>query len=387
VRLGLHLNGPGYRDRVRAYIDAVRPPVIKMLAEAYDPGLVDYCHERGVKVVCRRVQPITRLGAQGWRDIRVSLDWAAARGWKMDYLEFANEEWQGHDNPRDWDRLSALMLDAMRHLDQNGHGVRACIYNTSVGQPELERWRQEECEVALHYAGRHGHVIGLHEYYRPTPWYGSEGRWQDWGRVWGWWMLRCRRVVDIWRMQGIAVPGFIVTESGRDDIVGTPGEGKGYRDDPAPYVGYMTDYCRHLSAIPECKGVVDFGWDGTPSGWATFDLATDTITTAELVHSMRQLPRGHGMTDSTLRALAAEAQAHQAIQYNPGAAIQKEARGRGWQGPSPNSGEWRTIAPGLGGQTAQRYEWPDGRVEVATWNPATGAVTWHDITAIVVPGK
>ena len=83
------------------------------------------------------------------------------------------------------------------------------------------------------------------------------------------------------------------------------------------------------------------------------------------------------MTD--LDKLAAEAAANQRIQLNPGSGLQKAARSRGWAGPAPTSGEWKSAAGIYAGRTAQRYEWPDGRVEVATWSPSTGRVEWVSI--------
>ena len=299
MRLGLHVNnslttGSEARNMLEDWIREVRPPMVKFLADAYRPDVVDFARQHGCKVIARRVQHMGTLGPQG-RDVLYSnIDWAAERGFSMDYLEFANEEFQGLHDPTEWDRLSQYMLGCMQSLDQRSGGrVKAIIYNCSVGQPEPERWMRPDCIKALRYAEQHGHLVGLHEYYKPTPWtWLHPGHsWHDWGNAEGYLMLRCRTAVRIWDALGLH-PGFVITESGRDDVPGTPGHGKGFRDDPTYFVQGMTDYCRHLSFIKQCKGVVDFGFNATGDhAWDSFRLDLERDIFYNLLSSMKTLPR------------------------------------------------------------------------------------------------
>lgn len=288
VRLGLHLNGHGHEDMVRRYVDAVRPPFMKVLGDASDPGQMDYCRARGAKVIYRVVLGPEGISKSGIEHI---IGRAAETAGHWDYLEFANEEEQGRDDEGEWDRLCRLMQMAMDACEERGW--RACILNTSVGQPELRvtgkpRWERPESVAMLQQAAAGGHIVGAHEYYRPRPWEGVEGppgtssktAWTMPGKARGWWMLRVARSIAEWRALGIPLPGIVITESGRDDISGTPGFGKGWRDDPVTpdgdYADFMAGYCRHLSAWPEVLGAVDFGFSTSqPEKWGSFDLATN----------------------------------------------------------------------------------------------------------------
>lgn len=286
VRLGLHVNGHGHEDMVRRYVDAVRPPFMKFLADASDPGQMDYCRARGAKVIYRVV-----LGDEGISEagIKHILDRAAESAGHWDYLEFANEEEQGRDDAGQWDGLCRMMQGAMEECEKRGW--RACILNTSVGQPELEatgkpRWRRPESVAMLQMAAAGHHIVGAHEYYRPRPWHGVEGlpgqsdrtAWAMYGKARGWWMLRVVRTIEEWRRLGIPLPKIVITESGRDAPAGTPGDGTGWRHEPVTpdgdYADFMGQYCRHLAMFPEVVGVVDFGFCGSAK-WERFDLSSN----------------------------------------------------------------------------------------------------------------
>lgn len=300
MRLGLHVNNvlqAGSRNRhlFDHYVATVRPEVCKFLADAYRPDVVDYCHSLGVKVIGRRVQNMPSLGPDGRRALDSVRAWGRASGWTMDYLEAANEEWTSE--PEYWDRLSDYMYDFMRSLDdETGGRVKGCIYNSSVGAPQFEFWERDRCLRALEYAGRNGHVVGLHSYFKPRPWYGVQGDWNLWGKVWGWWLLREIRVAQIWEANLSTPPGFIITEYGRDDISGTPGSGKGYRDEPRgdgmDYADWTRDYLHHLTYCRLARGCVDFGFASTEERWDSFNMALDIAMLARQESEQTRLPRG-----------------------------------------------------------------------------------------------
>lgn len=303
MRLGLHVNNPGREDLVRRYVDAVRPSVVKFLHGAGGPDIMDYCRAHGAKVVLRRVLGDNELkpGATGARVLRDRM-LPMAREYRnhIDYVEAANEEMQGRDDRREIDRLAELMLGFCQLLDDElGGQVKGCVFNFSVGQPEIDVWARPAVRAALDYAGRHGHAIGMHEYYKPRPWHGVEGgRDGPLGTARGWWMLRLVRHLEAWRTLGLAtLPRIIVTESGRDDIPGTPGTGKGWRDEPrtpdGDFADFMAWYCRHLSAIPQVLGVVDFGFaTSQPEKWGSFDMARDIAMFERVMATQADLPGG-----------------------------------------------------------------------------------------------
>lgn len=389
MRMGLHVNNPGRDDLVRRYVDEVRPSVVKFLHGSAGPDLMDYCRERGAKVVLRRVLGDGELkpGATGARVLRDRmLPMAQEYRNHIDYVEAANEEMQGRDDRREIDRLAALMLDFCREIDDRfGGQIKACVFNFSVGQPELDVWAREPVSQALSYAGRHGHAIGKHEYYKPRPWHGVQGDWQKWGQVWGWWMLRVVRDIAIWRELGIPRPGVIITESGRDDVPGTPGTGKGWRDEPrtpeGDFADFMQQYMRHLSHLPEIIGAVDFGFaTSQPEKWGSFDLSQDTVMFQRVITTQRQLPIGHvgggqappppppeGDLDQRLRDLGA---ANQKIQLNRNASLQQAIAAAGFWPTSPEF----SFSHGGAMYTAQRAEHPGTGemrvyyVRVPVWN-------------------
>lgn len=297
MRLGLHVHTRGRNELVRRYIDEVRPPVMKWLVDGADPELMRYARSLGVKVVLRRVADTLSPGATGGRILeRQVLTMADQYRGCFDYVEAANEELQGRDDPKQLDKLAELMLDFMQVCDARGH--KACAFNFSVGQPELERWTRPAMLACLDYAARHGHAIGVHEYYKPVPWQGVDG-WAAAGSASadGWWMLRIVKALTILRARGEALPAFIVTESGRDDVSGTPGGGKGWRDDKAghDYAEYMAQYCRHLRHHPEVLGLVDFGFASTAGGdprWHSFDLAAEPQVFDRMIAKMKEIPMG-----------------------------------------------------------------------------------------------
>lgn len=296
MRLGLHINSVRHKDRAIAYIRTVRPEVTKLLADGWDDDIIAAAKSVGSKVVARRVEEIDDL--QG--NIARTLAWGRDRGWRMDYLEWANEEMQGKDNVDEWNRLCRYALKFCKELDALRVGTRGCVLNTSCGQPEEGYWETADALALARYCADHGHAIGTHEYYRPVakqgiPWRLLTRSPESWGDVDGAWVLRIMAAVRVWRKHNIKCT-FIVTESGRDAMSGTPGDGAGYRDDPTINFALQNLFIgRHYSAIPECVGWVGFGWGGSPR-WASFDMAEDIVTTNLVANAMLTLPRGLAAT-------------------------------------------------------------------------------------------
>lgn len=385
MRMGPHVMLPPIpgslaHDIYATWVTTVRPPVVKFCRQGFDPGLMDWTRELGTKIVGRWVEgEIDNPGGV----LNELLQFAN----HLDYVEFANEESQGKDDPREWDRLMGKCLDFMQELDKRNRaagrsGPKAVIANTSVGQPEVERWARESTLECARYADANGHRWGIHEYYKPEPWamvVGGEAAWNGAAPATGWLMLRVTQAVAIMRQHGIGFR-FIVTESGRDNIPGQPGPGGGFRDIPGePFAERMAQYGRHLSALP-CDGWVDYGfnaWDG----WKQFDLTEDPAMAEEVIQTQSRLPRGGDNTGGspmpTLNdALFAEAAARQRIRLNPTAAIQRAIMREGYV---PTSDEF-DVDHGGTGYVAQRAERLDSG-EVRVFYCAKGA--WADVRQAV----
>lgn len=340
------------------WITEVRPPFVKFLRQAADPSLMAWTRSKGTKVGLRWVEAdISNPGGA----LSELLQFANV----VDYVEFANEESQGKDDPKEWDRLVGKCLDFMVELDRRNRaagrfGPKAIIANTSVGQPELERWSRPSTLECARYAEANGHGWGLHEYYKPEPWAlveGGKAAWDGRPPAEGWLMLRVSKVVEIMRQNGVAGFRFIITESGRDNVPGQPGDGGGFRDVPGePYAERMTQYGRHLSALP-CVGWVDFGFNAW-QGWEQFDLTKDPVMADQVIADMKTLPgadTGDGgnvnAQDQTAVRLAGERS--QRMTLNPNAALQKAALGDGFV---PTGEEYEVQ--GASTYVAQRMEHP-----------------------------
>jgi len=283
---------PGSRayELFKLWILRVRPPVVKWCRQSFDPELMAWTRAQGCKNVGRWVEG-------DWREPGRTLDELLQFADYLDFVEFGNEEEQGKDNPREWARFCGKGLEFARDLDERNRragrqGPKACIANTSVGQPEIARWEMPECLDLARYMDVNGHVWGVHEYYKPVPWAmieGDKAAWDGTPPARGWLMLRVVQAIEVMRRHGIKFR-FIVTESGRDNIPGQPGEGGGFRDVPGePFAERMGQYGRHLSAIPECVGWVDFGFNAW-AGWTQFDLTLDEAMLLAVLAVLERLP-------------------------------------------------------------------------------------------------
>lgn len=305
MRCGPHLMLPApagtpVRAKYEHWIRTVRPPVMKMCRQAFDPVLMDWTRQQGTRIVGRWVEgQISNPGGV----LAELLPFAD----HLDGAEFANEESQGKDDPRDWARLMGKCQAFMEALDAANlaagrYGPKAVIANVSVGQPELARWDMPETIEVARYAAAHGHYWGAHEYYKPRPWAMIEGdrpAWDGQAPARGWLMLRCEQVAERMRANGVQGFRFVVTESGRDNVPGQPGDGGGWRDEPVTtdgdFADFMRQYGRHLSAMPECIGWVDYGANAW-SGWEQFDLFRDDAMLDRFIAGQLTLPPRTGDT-------------------------------------------------------------------------------------------
>lgn len=301
VMLALTAGSP-QRAMYERWITVARPPLVKVCRQSCDNDLLAWTRAQGSRTLARYVDvALVSSGAENGRLARKVIGELTPYFANLDYIEFANEELQGKDDPKQWDILMEACLDFMIQLDAANKaagrkGPKACIANTSVGQPELERWSRASTLETARYAAANSHVWGAHEYYKPDPWAmvdGGKAAWDGPAPAQGWLMLRVTKVRDIMRANGIDGYRFIITESGRDNVPGQPGQGGGFRDvmPGHPYAEFMAEYGRHLSAIIECIGWVDFGYNAW-EGWSQFDLTLEPEEHERMVQAMAKLPRG-----------------------------------------------------------------------------------------------
>jgi hypothetical protein len=301
MRLGLHLHTaePGSRADLlaRDYIRRVRPPMVKVLGAACQPGFLDFCREQGSEIVGRvgfgpskADQPLG--GAKAGKKMREIRKRALANP-QITWWEFYNESYNGQDDEErqvftDYADLCIAFMEEMEDI-----GRKAAIGSFSIGTPPLEAW--ERFRGAVEHAWHNGHAICLHEYSAPDMRFAcGDNRKLDNGdwkvddpcadpTVRGHFTLRYRHVLEIFRSWGLSAQLFI-GESGNDDLLGKgPGQGKGWRTWigseflQGDFADQMRWYNWQLSHDPEVIGVVDYGWAPTfeqgDEAWHGFDLA------------------------------------------------------------------------------------------------------------------
>lgn len=282
MRLGLHRHSGLADAAFRAYVERVRPPMVKLL----DPGpgdeaLAAWCKARGVRVIGRKYFKDQYLGAQGSRQA-VEVASLARQVPGIELWELHNEAWS---IPGEMRRYAELSIDFMRMMEDQGKlALFGCF---SEGTPQVdgsdndEAWRQ--FLPALERAIVYGHVLGLHEYSGP---YMQHDANDPPGSNTGWHTLRYRKSLDVLKRLGLDTSKLriAITESGIDDVHPRPGpQGKGWKDFDVPpwnqppwgnFAQQLHWYGAELSKDPQVVGWVDFGWADASGDWGSFDLST-----------------------------------------------------------------------------------------------------------------
>lgn len=399
--MGLHVMHADRDDLVRAYIDKVRPTVVKWLDDPGGNDIVQYAKDRGALTVLRVYESDQQLsGNYIGRVVSAMQQWPAfAVG------ESLNEDFQ---TPPEAARRAEFDIELMKAMDRIGR--KAGILCASTGQPEMSFW--PDYLPAIRYAAEHGHYVCLHEYgggpvgmlwgvgQNQHPWNNRVDKPEN-AAARGWWVLRYRRHVDEWRRLGLTtIPRIYIGEGGIDDIWPRPGHGgKGYKDYINEHPAGVGDYaeqwawtCRRWAEDSYMVGGVDFGFASRDPQWGSFDMATDPATLADVQATMAALagtptptpipvpppppPGGNPMFDVEILE---EAGRRQVIQLQPDAALQKAIEAAGFW---PTSPEYRQqTTKGL--VMALRAEHPrTGEVRVY-WCPWG---KWSEVAFVRRPG-
>ncbi len=328
MRLGLHLHyadeGSREEQLARRYIERVRPPMIKVLNNAFNPSFLRFCREQGTEVVGRM---LLDNEDQDWdtRPALRTIEAAVRANPDIGWWEFYNEYERIHDLD-DMEKYAEICIEFMAMMEALGkHGL---IGSFGTGSPEPEEW--ERFAPAVQHAWTHGHGLCLHEYSAPDMRYGcGANQWDDEHKtarlddpcldpaVLGNLTLRYRRVLAQFqdRIQAWgATPRIFLGETGNDDITMAPGGGgKGYRSWYGSewllgdYADQMRWYCWQLSHDPAIIGLVDFGWgtvakEPDDDKWHSFDLAApeEEQMLERLTELQLTLPREHVAPGATL---------------------------------------------------------------------------------------
>lgn len=318
MKTGLHLHGAGQYARIVDYYRRSGSKVVKFM-NFRDIDLMNELKAMGVTIIYRLHTDDQSLGGNRAKDFTRELVSKVA-GTPIDFAEGYNE---AHGDRGDIGRYAAMEIDRMKALE--AVGKKAIIGNFSLGTPEItdggKTW--EEFRPALRHAHANGHALGLHEYagpymqyYTKTP--DGRNQWKnnaftgistDPSLYWnpaltGWVTLRYRDVYALFRSWGLGDLPLYITEGGIDDSIPRPGpNGRGYKDfddgvwDRLPGIGDYAEqrrwYMWQASHDKFVKGVVDFGWQGTSTGWQAFDLETDAPMVERIIAREADLPIGH----------------------------------------------------------------------------------------------
>jgi len=321
MRTGLHAQGLTDRAKIVDYYRRSGAIVFKAV-NVRDNALFDELKALGVTIIYRLHTDNQSLGGTERQAFIRKLVANVEGSPQIHYAEGYNEEFA---DAGQIGKYAEFEIERMRALEAIGR--KAAIGCFSTGTPEITdggaTWGR--FRPALEHALANGHALALHEYSGPYMQYMTrtpDGR-NQWNRqtnsftgispdprvYWnptldGWLTLRYRMVYALLRAWGLDKLPLFITEGGIDDTTPRPGPGgkgyKAFRDgqwDRLPGIGDYADqrrwYLWQVSQDPFARGVVDFGWEGTPTGWPDFDLSTDPATVNDIITTEADLPKGH----------------------------------------------------------------------------------------------
>jgi len=321
MRTGLHANDTRDHAKIVDYYRRSGANVFKTLV--YHDDLLTELDGMGVTIIGRIHESNQQLGGSAATAFIRKVVESAQRHPQVDFWEGYNEEFAGRDEIA---RYAEHEIERMRALEAIGR--KAAIGCFSTGTPEVTdagvTWGR--FRPALEHALANGHALALHEYAGPYMQYFTrtpDGR-NQWNSqtnsftgispdpkvYWnpaldGWLTLRYRQAYALFKTWGLGTLRLFITEGGIDDTTPRPGPGgkgyKAFRDgtwDKLPGIGDYAEqrrwYMWHVTYDDYVGGVVDFGWDGTPTGWPDFDLATDAAMVNRIIEQEQTLPQGHG---------------------------------------------------------------------------------------------
>lgn len=319
MRTGLHANQTRDHAKILDYYRRSGSKVFKTLT--FDTPLLDALASMGVTIIGRVYEERQRLGGDDAKRFLDRVLDSARRHPRVSYWEGHNEAWH---KPGEIERYAEREIERMKALE--AIGKRAVIGNFAVGTPDIEDGSWALFRPALEHAASHGHALGLHEYAGPYMQYMVEtpdgrNQWDHAGNRWtgfsdaaetyyqvgltGWLTLRYRKVYRRFLVPwGLGALPLFITEGGIDNTSPRPGgQGAGWKDFEGSefakhtavgdYAEQRRWYMWQVSHDAFVKGVVDFGWDGTATGWASFDLAADPAMVNRIIAAEADLPVGH----------------------------------------------------------------------------------------------
>lgn len=319
MRTGLHCNNTRDHARILDYYRRSGANVIKVLT--YHNDLLGELKAMGVTIVGRLHADEQPLGGSGARAFLERMMDAAEEHPAVDYWEGYNEAYDGLDQIG---RYAEFEIERMRQLEEIGR--KAVIGCFSTGTPQVTdggaTWKRFRPALERALAG--GHALGLHEYAGPYMQYmtrtpGGKNQWDHQTSqftgvgvegIWdpsldGWLILRYRMAYALFRTWGLGELPLFITEGGIDDTTPRPGPGgKGYKafaNTEWAHIPGIGDYAEQrrwyqwqVTHDTFVRGVTDFGFEGTATGWPDFDLATDPAMLNRIIQLEQTLPAGHG---------------------------------------------------------------------------------------------
>lgn len=331
MKTGLHANDTKDHAKILDYYRRSGANVFKTLV--FHDDLLAELRSMGVTTIGRLhfdQQPVG--GSAAKKNLARILD-SAARHPAVTHWEGYNEAYQGPQASQDSTQQDKERSGMARYAEWEIEridalaevGAFAVVGCFSCGTPDLDTDAWLIFRPVLQRALERGGALGLHEYAGPymqwmleTPdgknqWRNNQSTGASANGIWdpyvtGWLCLRYRKVwAKYLQPWGLGRLPIFVGEGGIDDTTPRPGPpGKGYKAfrrggwDALPGIGDYAEQRRwymvqmtHDNGVgrPLALGAVDFGWEGTPTDWPDFDLATDPDMVERILAAEALLPR------------------------------------------------------------------------------------------------